>query len=120
MLFRLMLVIALLTGCSGVSSDTLETAWNKIENGAVVIDVRTPQEYQRGHLRDAELVPYTRIGERIDTLVESKDRAIVLYCHSGRRSGIAARELERLGYTDVLNAGGLRQLKAYRQQQAAR
>ncbi len=86
-------------------------AWQMIAAGALVVDVRTPQEYASGHIQGALNIPYDQIADRLNELGEKKDRPIVLYCRSGRRAGIALATLRRLGYTNVLNAGGLRDLK---------
>ncbi len=113
----LLLLWLLVTGCSGVEPAPLATAWERIDQGALVIDVRTPPEYERGHLPMAHLLPYAQIANRIEAVVTDRDRPIVLYCHSGRRSGIAAATLQEMGYRRVINAGGLAALVTHRQQQ---
>ena len=86
-------------------------AWSRIRNGALVIDVRTPEEFAKGHLDGALNIPYDRISERAAELGTDKNRDIVLYCRSGRRSGIAQKTLEQMGFTSLLNAGGYDDLK---------
>jgi phage shock protein E len=73
-----------------------------------IIDVRTPEEFAAGHLEGAINIPYDRIGPGVAALRGiSKESPLVLYCRSGRRSGIAEQHLEGLGYRNVVNAGGL-------------
>ena len=71
------------------------------------IDVRSATEYSQGHVEQALHIPYTEIGEGITELGADKDAVIYLYCRSGRRSGIAKDTLDSLGFTQVLNVGGL-------------
>ena len=85
-------------------------AWKRIRAGAMLLDVRTPEEYSQGHLQGAVNIPYDQLAARVDEIDQDKDRDIVLYCRSGRRSGLAKRTLESLGYTNVLNAGGYEQM----------
>ncbi|KRW59925.1 rhodanese-like domain-containing protein [Pseudomonas sp. TTU2014-080ASC] len=77
----------------------------------VLIDVRTEAEFAEGALDGAENISYEHIAEQITTLAPDKDTTIVLYCRSGRRSGIALDSLRALGYTHVINAGGYKELK---------
>ena len=77
-----------------------------------MIDVRTPEEYQAGHLIGSVNIPYQEIGERITEITTDKKQAIQCYCRSGRRSGIATKTLQSLGYTNAQNAGGFEALKA--------
>ena len=72
----------------------------------LIIDVRTPQEYESGHIKQAINIPYDEIGQRIAEVTADKDRRIVVYCHSGRRAGIALTTLQGMGFTHVENAGG--------------
>jgi rhodanese-related sulfurtransferase len=73
------------------------TARRLVEAGAVLLDVRTPQEFAAGHPSEARNIPHDQIRSRAAEL-GSPATPIVLYCQSGRRSGIAAGELRRLGY----------------------
>lgn len=79
--------------------------------GTVVLDVRTPGEYQQDHVPGALNVEYQMIGEKISSIAPDKKTAIVLYCHSGRRAGLALKQLQDMGYTHVENAGGLVDMK---------
>jgi phage shock protein E len=73
----------------------------------LVIDVRTLGEYQAAHVREAVNIPYDEIAGRIAAFVPDRDARVVLYCRSGRRSGIAEQTLRELGYQQVVNGGGL-------------
>jgi rhodanese-related sulfurtransferase len=77
-----------------------------LASGAVLVDVRTPSEYEAGHVPGARLIPYDQIAARAGEL-PAKDRPIVLYCRTGRRTGIAAATLAQLGYTAVYDMQGL-------------
>ncbi len=77
---------------------------------ALVVDVRTREEFNAGHIPGAVLFPYDEIDARKDDfarLTGRTERPIVLYCRSGNRSSIAARSLDKLGYTDIADFGGL-------------
>ena len=78
---------------------------------AVLIDVRTEEEFASGALPGAHLIPHEQIAQRIAAVAPDKNAPIVLYCRSGRRSGIAQDNLQALGYTQVINAGGYEQLQ---------
>ena len=71
------------------------------------IDVRTPEEFSQKHVPDAVNIPYDRIGDEIAALNLDKDSTIYVYCHSGRRAGIAKETLDAMGYTHVVNKGGV-------------
>ena len=75
------------------------------------IDVRTAEEYQAGHLEGAINIPYDEIKQKISAVSTDKTADILLYCRSGRRSGIALETLRSLGYSKVTNAGAYEQLK---------
>lgn len=90
------------------------TAFAKIAKGAKVIDVRTAEEFAAGHLTDATNIPYEQIVPALQQLGLAKDQPLLLYCRSGHRAGIAKAALEKAGYSDVYNAGGLQQLQAYK------
>ena len=71
----------------------------------LVIDVRTVQEWDKGHLEGAILIPYDQIGEKIGSVVKDKSKTIYVYCRTGRRTKIAKEALEKLGYKDIINLG---------------
>lgn len=72
----------------------------------IVIDVRTAGEYAGGHIPGAINIPYDVIAERIAETTADTSASIVVYCRSGRRSGIALATLAQMGYTNVVNEGG--------------
>lgn len=86
----------------------LASGWMAVAVAAtpVVIDVRTADEFAAGHVAGAINVPHDQIGARIASLVPRKDTPVVLYCRSGRRSGIALDTLRGMGYTKAENYGG--------------
>lgn len=77
----------------------------------VYIDVRTDKEFQGGHIEQAINIPYDQIAERISEVTTDHDQPIVVYCRSGGRAGVAEKTLKKMGYTQVVNGGGYRQLK---------
>ena len=77
---------------------------------ALWIDVRSAPEYESGHLPEAVNIPHIEIAERIIALAPDKKTSIKLYCGSGRRAGIAQRELEGMGYFNTSNEGGYNDL----------
>lgn len=79
---------------------------------AVLIDVRTAEEFADGALPGARRIETPDIAQRIGDLAPDKGTPVVLYCRSGRRSSVAQDVLEKLGYSQVINAGGYDQLAA--------
>ena len=73
----------------------------------VVIDVRSLEEVKTGVIQDAIHIEWTQIDEEINNIDITKDQPIYLYCRSGNRSGKAAVMLEKIGFTNVINAGGI-------------
>ena len=74
---------------------------------SVIIDVRTMEEWNAGHLATAQLLQLELVAESVGNLVADKDQEVYVYCRSGNRSGQAKTIMESLGYTNVTNAGGL-------------
>ncbi len=77
----------------------------------LVIDVRTAGEYRQSHVSEAVNIPFDEIAGRIAAFAPDRDARIVLYCRSGRRSGIAEQTLRELGYHQVENKGGLHDMR---------
>jgi rhodanese-related sulfurtransferase len=71
-----------------------------------IIDVRTPQEFAVGHLRDAKNIPLADLAARIGELEKSKSRAVVVVCQSGARADKAVRQLAAAGFNDVVSLDG--------------
>ena len=78
-----------------------------LKAGAKVIDVRSPREFNSGHLRDAVNIPYREVGQRIEAIVPDKSTPLLVHCLGGGRSAIARSALRRKGYTQVHNLGSL-------------
>jgi phage shock protein E len=76
------------------------TAQRLVAEGARLVDVRTPEEFAEGHARGAVNIPFDQMGARAAEL-GAPDTRVVVYCRSGRRSGIAAEKLRELGYRSV-------------------
>jgi phage shock protein E len=81
-----------------------------IDNNTVLIDVRTKDEFKSGHLEKAINIPYTEIEDQIKSITKDTNKNIVVYCRSGRRSGIAQKTLLKMGYENVINGGGYKDL----------
>lgn len=73
----------------------------------ILLDVRTAQEYEKGHLEGSIHIPYDRISKEIGKVVKDKKQKIHLYCRSGRRSKIAKQALQEMGYTNILDLGSM-------------
>ena len=78
------------------------------ENNYVILDVRTLQEYQEGHIPGAICIPNETIGTEDIPELPDKEQLILVYCRSGNRSKQAAQKLVKLGYTNVVEFGGIR------------
>ena len=74
--------------------------------GAVLLDVRTPEEYRDGHISGSKNVPLQSL-DKVTDFVNHQDTPLFVYCHSGARSSRAASALRRMGYTNVKNIGGI-------------
>ncbi|WED24537.1 rhodanese-like domain-containing protein [Vibrio sp. JC009] len=105
----------LLFSVSGNAAATrAEIAWKLIDQGVFLVDVRTPQEYQAGHLEGSVNYPLQVIDRAFQQV--PKNTPIVVYCRSGNRSGQAFQYLTQHGYQYVFNGGGLRELQAAKPQ----
>lgn len=76
-------------------------------NEGIVLDVRTLEEYNEGHIENALLLPNDEIENKAEITLYDKDELILVYCRSGRRSEDAARKLMDRGYTNVHDLGGI-------------
>ena len=76
-------------------------------NEIILIDVRSLEEVKTGIIQDAIHIEWTQIDKEINNIDITKDQPIYLYCRSGNRSGKAAVILEKIGFTNVINAGGI-------------
>ena len=72
-----------------------------------LIDVRTIQEFENGHVNKAKNIPLHELLQKIKKFAPNKETPILVYCRSGARSGHAKKNLDKMGYTTVLNLGSL-------------
>lgn len=77
------------------------------ESDYVILDVRTETEFKEGHIHSAVLLPDYEIVDRASEVLPDKDKMILVYCRSGRRSKNASAELAAQGYTNVYEFGGI-------------
>jgi len=91
-----------------------QRAWRLIDDGALLIDVRSRKEYEAGHLNNSINIEHDEVEQLAKTIGEDKDRDVVVYCRSGRRSGKAKNSLEEYGYKNIHNGIGYESLKEAR------
>ena len=111
----LLLALLLLTGCgAGQASPAFRQISQQeaadimaSQEDFIILDVRTPEEYAQGHIVGAVNLPNETIGTQEIPLLPRKDQTILVYCRSGNRSKQASRKLADLGYTEVLEFGGI-------------
>lgn len=109
---------AILYGCTSGGEDKMENSYEQItpaeakeimdtQDGYIILDVRTQEEYDEAHIDGAILIPDYEISDRAESVLKDKDQLILVYCRSGRRSKLAASELVKLGYTNIKEFGGI-------------
>lgn len=114
----LLLPMLLLTACGQTSSGEQDAVYQNItasearrimdtEADYVILDVRTQAEYDEGHIPGAVLIPDNEIEARAETELPDKERMILVYCRSGRRSKLAAEALVKMGYRCIYEFGGI-------------
>ena len=96
------IVLLAISGCCSTESKI------SMENNAVLLDVRTPEEHKSGYLEGAVLLPLAELESKISSKVADKNTPVYIYCRSGRRAGTAVEKLKAMGYTDLHNLGGLK------------
>ena len=117
-LFFLLLAVMLLTACGQDKENDQGAVYVNItaeeakqimdsEEGYIILDVRTQEEYDQGHIPGAILIPDTEIKDKAEEVLTDKDQLILVYCRSGRRSKLAAEALVELGYTNIKEFGGI-------------
>lgn len=84
-------------------TDSVRTA---LANGGVIVDVRGPHEFAGNHIPGAVNIPHDQIGRQLKQIGPTS-RPVVVYCRSGARSSMAKGVLERNGYTNVIDVGGI-------------
>ena len=115
-LSALILSALLLAGCGqarekapGFQQISQQEAAELMESSseALILDVRTPEEFASGHIPGAINLPNEEIGSQPIPLLPEKDQLLLIYCRSGNRSKQAARKLADQGYTNILEFGGI-------------
>ena len=117
-LIFLLLAVMMLTGCGQDTEKDQEAVYVNItaeeakqimdsEEGYIILDARTQEEYDAGHIPGAIVISHDEIAEKAEEVLTDKDQLILVYCRSGRRSKIAAEALVELGYTNIKEFGGI-------------
>ena len=116
-LLPILLSALMFTGCAGTSnhqtntyrSITMDDAVTMMaqETGYIILDVRRPDEFAEGHIPGAINVANETIGTDEIPELPNKDQLIMVYCRSGRRSKEASAKLVKLGYTNIVEFGGI-------------
>ena len=114
-LFSIILAVLLLTGCGAPATDgsyrqiTMDeaVAIMEKETGYIILDVRTPSEFADQHIPGAVNIPNETIGTEQIPELPDKDQQILVYCRSGNRSKQASEKLVALGYTNIVEFGGI-------------
>ena len=108
--------ILLFTGCSAPSGKAVDyrqismdeaVVMMKEESDYIILDVRTPAEFKERHIPNAINVPNESIGSGEIAELPDKDQLIMVYCRSGNRSKQASKKLVQLGYTNIVEFGGI-------------
>ncbi len=118
----ILLVVLLLAGCTALTGTdngatykqiSMSEAVNMMENedGYIILDVRRPDEFAAGHIPNAINVPNESIGYDDISELPDKDQLILVYCRSGNRSKQASQKLVNLGYTNIVEFGGINDWK---------
>ena len=114
----ILLAVMMLTACGQDKENDQEAIYVNItaeeakrimdsEEGYIILDVRTQEEYDQGHIPGAIVISHEEIAEKAEDVLTDKDQLILVYCRSGRRSKIAAEALVELGYTNIKEFGGI-------------
>lgn len=106
LMFWVFLLIAPVQSLAESNQINCKDIAEKVKNGAVLVDVRTKEEYMSGSLPGSINIPYDRIELNSNQFPSNKNKEIVLYCKSGRRSELGKQMLTKLGYINIINAGG--------------
>ena len=89
-----------------VSMDEIIQIMNENE-GYIILDVRTEEEFKEGHIPGAICIPNETIAGDVVNILPDKEQLILVYCRSGNRSKQAATKLQKLGYTNIVEFGGI-------------
>ena len=116
--FFLLLAVMMLTACGQDKENDRGAVYVNItaeeakqimdsQEGYIILDVRTQEEYDEGHIPGAIVISHEEIAEKAEEVLTDKNQLILVYCRSGRRSKIAAEALVELGYTNIKEFGGI-------------
>ena len=114
----LLLAVMMLTACGQDKENNQGAVYMNItaeeakqiidsEEGYIILDVRTQEEYDEGHIPGAIVISHEEITEKAEGVLTDKNQLILVYCRSGRRSKLAAEALVELGYTNIKEFGGI-------------
>ena len=103
----IVLIAAGLPAFARASFVPVDEARRLLGNGAVIVDVRTMEEFQSGHLPQTLNIPLSRLREQIGPHVPDRNQVVLVHCQAGGRSEIARRRLKKMGYVNVYNLGSL-------------
>ena len=116
--FLLGILLLALAGCAKNETEEESMTYRQIsmdeavelmkeETGYLILDVRTKEEYESGHIPGAVCVPNETIGDTAPAELPDKEQLIFVYCRSGNRSKQAAKKLIALGYSNIVEFGGI-------------
>lgn len=92
-----------------INAKEAKEAKEAIDKGDVIIlDVRTKEEYDSGHIENSILIPVNDIEKEAENILKDKEQKILVYCRSGNRSSQASKLLVKMGYTNVYDFGGIK------------
>jgi rhodanese-related sulfurtransferase len=117
-LIAVILLSAVFSGCNSKSTEANKASFSNItpeeakksldtEKDIILLDVRTKEEYETGHIKQSMLIPVDTLKTEAEKQLKDKEAKIFVYCRSGNRSVTAANILVSLGYKNVYNLGGI-------------
>ena len=116
--FAMVFTVACYSATTETGDTTTPDVLLAIEHEALIVDVRTPEEFADGHYPGALNIPHETILDGLNQLGVTADTSVILYCRSGNRSGQAEQALHEKGFTEARNAGGLEALLSATGEQA--
>ena len=117
-LLSILLAMLVLTACGQNKENKQEAVYMNItaqeakkimdtEQDYIILDTRTQEEYDEGHIPGAIVISHEEIKEKAESVLKDKNQLILVYCRSGRRSKLASEDLVELGYTNIKEFGGI-------------